>query len=99
MIRVTATLQNGRTVTGPIHGNGGLIGSALSHIVPLPPDLASDYIRDRLSACWHCLERGQRLPVYEPKPGCVAMYPNWSPASDGQAVAVPVRGTEFRLAK
>lgn len=47
----------------------------------------------RLHARWP----RRKLPIFEPRPGCVAMYPASSPESDGERVVVPLAGTRFSI--
>jgi hypothetical protein len=78
---------------GPIQGNGGKLGYACSHLPAKQRDKVS---LDTLLASQHILARkGHQGRLYEPKPGCIAVYPQYCAAGDGPSVAVPLVGTTF----
>lgn len=44
---------------------------------------------DRMRQQCRRARNGRRLGVYEPTPGCVAVYPEYTAASDGPVTIVP----------
>lgn len=65
---------DGRTIIGPVRGFGGMAGPEKMHLA-----------RRRFA-------KGKSFSpaLCEPKPGCVHVYPDWSPASDGEPMVVPL---------
>jgi len=88
------TTRDGSVVDGPVQGNGGLIG-ANTHHLPLSRrvSLAIAEMRKIVGAG----TEGIRLPVFEPKTGCIAMYPAFGINGRGSRVAVPISGATIDL--
>jgi hypothetical protein len=94
-VRFRARLHDGTIVDGPIQGSGGEIGNASLH---LGQTHANKLALERLLAAQRLYrDRGQCF-IYEPEPGHVAMFPQWSLESRGEAVLVPLVGTVFTIA-
>lgn len=85
------TTADGRSVTGPVQGNGGLVGAGCYTNVraPMLARLRNDAKR---------AARGLRLSCYEPAPGCVRVKPDYSAEGDGEPVDVPLAGARIELA-
>ena len=75
--RFTLTLDDGTTVTGPIHGSGGLI--------------AGDRAIDRLARAIAHAAEGRDSGFYEPQPGFCRVYPDYSAVESGTPVDVDMR--------
>lgn len=97
-IHIKATLATGAIHVGTIQGNGGRIGSASLHAGYA---LACKSALETLDLCKRLLEThpDRALPVYEPRSGHVAMYPNDCARSQGIAIAIPLAGTSFAIAE
>lgn len=74
----TLQLADGRVVTGPIHGSGGLIGGGIQNW-------------DRVQRQIARATEGDGLGVYEPKPGHARMYLNYD-RDGGDPIDVDLRG-------
>src|SRR6185503_3454878 len=70
-------LADGRRVTGPVQGCGGTI-SAVGGVQRLTVEVTH-------------ARTGRRLGVYEPSPGHVRVFPNYSAAGNGDPVDVDLR--------
>ena len=92
VVKIRATLKTGEVLTGPVMGCGGMIGGGAMHA---GRDLAA--LRELRVAKLRAAE-GQRLQIFEPAPGCIAIYPDHGPACDGKRVVIPLDGTEFSVA-
>lgn len=51
----------------------------------------------RLLAAERNARSGRPTGLYEPRPGCVAVYPRYSAAGDGEPEIVSLTETEWRL--
>lgn len=80
-VRFEAMVSDGSTVVGTIQGWGGR--------------LERDAMR-RLAIAQRRAAEGRPTLLFEPEPGCVAMYPHETAQSQGESVVVPVVGTTFR---
>ena len=69
--RFRLTLANGRTVTGPVQGAGGVVS-----------DL------ERMKRAIRLAKEGRDTGLYEPRPGHVDVFPEFSAQGDGPRVAV-----------
>lgn len=70
----------GVDVCGPVQGSGGTIASS-------SPELAQERMRAMIDQA-----RDERpIGCYEPRPGCVAVYPDYSYLGHGKAVTVDLR--------
>ena len=69
------TLDNGSTVTGVVQGSGGFIRGPAT----------------RLTRAIRLARQGRDTGLYEPRPGCLAVYPHFSAASDGPMTTVDLR--------
>ena len=93
-VRIKAELATGLTIVGPIMGNGGMVGSgALCH----GAESASRQAMRSLRAAQDRAADGLHLPIFEPKPGHVAIYPDYSAATDGDRIEIPLVGTTFSI--
>ncbi len=93
-VRIKATLATGETITGPIMGNGGMVGSgALCHGAKSAGRQALRSLRVAQSRA----ADGLHLPIFEPSPGHVAIYPDFSAATDGERIEIPLAGTTFSI--
>lgn len=95
-LRFRATLADGRVLEGPVQGYGGKLGTGALHA---GFSAARREALRRLAFAKRMLARGRALPMYEPEPGCVAIYPDYSAESDGEPVVVPVKGTAWHVVK
>ena len=94
VVKIRAELANGEVYVGPIMGNGGMIGSGALHAgYKLAGKQASRMIR----LCQDCVVDGRDLPVFEPRPGHVAIYPDFCAETDGERVYIPIDGTTFSI--
>ena len=92
---VSAMLSDGRVLHGPIQGNGGYLGTGALWISGA---VAMDAAARDLRIAAHRVSGG--LPIrhmFEPEPGCVAMYPDDCPEGRGEVVVIPVAGTRFEV--
>ena len=96
VVRFRAELADGRVVVGSIQGNGGELGNAS---LCQGTRAARAHAIRRMRAIQRCAAEGLSVSIYEPAPGCVAMFPDWSLESRGEVVAVPLLGTRFTLAR
>lgn len=74
--RWTFQIVDGSTVTGPVHGAGGLVGEAGLY---------------RLQVAVRRAKAGLPLALYEPSPGHVRVYPDYSSAGDREPVDIDLR--------
>lgn len=81
---------------GPIRGAGGMLGFAAAHRPA--PERDKDALETLLAVQRVYERKGHQSRLYEPQPGHVAVYPDFSAISDGEPVAVPLKGTRFALA-
>lgn len=95
-MRIRAELKSGKVYVGPIAGNGGMIGSGAAHV---SHKLASKYVLNLLRLSRERAELGTRLPIFEPKPGHVAIYPDYCAETDGERVEIPFDGTILSVEK
>lgn len=93
-VRFRITTAKGLVITGPVHGNGGLLGASCSH---LPFGEREQHALKRLKRQQEFAEEGRELAIYEPEPGCCAMKPEFSAESDGPVVPVPLKGAKIEL--
>jgi hypothetical protein len=95
VVRFRVKLADGRVLVGPIQGRGGEIGNSTAH---LSPRKRADIAQARIDALQRRAERGAAIGsvAFEPEPGCVALYPDWSLESRGEHIAVPLVGSTFR---
>jgi hypothetical protein len=83
-------------VTGPIRGNDGMLGDGCRHLEEI--DLCRGLVRRTLALAKMMALRSEEQPsIFEPSPGHLAVYPNWSHDSDGEFVEVPILGTDFEV--
>jgi hypothetical protein len=82
-IRFRVRLPSGDIVTGPIHGSGGHIGNACSH---LPREERAQAALRQIQAYQRAASRGLTIPVYQPVKGCFKLMPDWTWESDGRIV-------------
>lgn len=94
VVRIRAELETGEVLTGPVMGNGGMVGSGAMHA---GRGLAARQALHTLRIAKLRATEGRRLQIFEPAPGCVAIYPDHGPASDGERVVIPLAGTEFSV--
>ena len=78
--KFTLRLADGRVVTGPIQGAGGVVGTGGAARLRIDISRASE---------------GKRLSIYEPKPGFARVYPNYSALETGEPLDVDLRGAEL----
>lgn len=78
-------LADGTKVTGAVQGAGGKIGGAWSH---LPTGRAAVLARERMEAIFADAARGDPVDAHEPRPGCLAVFPEHGPRGDGPATIV-----------
>ena len=94
-VKFKCTLRSGEVVVGPIMGNGGYLGASCSHLsIERQREAASNIlsvVRVRLN------NDGEQRRIYEPEPGCCAVYPDDCAATQGDPVAVPILGTKFEI--
>ena len=96
VVRIRARLASGRTIVGPIMGHGGMIGSGLLH---RGLEFAAFAALSRLQKLQNwVVGSGCRPPIFEPKPGHVAIYPA-SASDDGGYIAIPIKGTKFSIVR
>lgn len=93
-IWIAAKLSDRRVVKGPVHGNGGKVGDGAAHMGSGKAGVAA--LR-QLSKAQALVGGGSDSWLFEPIPGCVAIYPDYSEAGDGDYVEVPLAGTVFSL--
>lgn len=74
-------LADGREITGPVHGNGGII--------------RGESARARLELQQKRARAGHAITLYEPAPGCVCVYPEYAAAGNGTPVHVDLRTAEI----
>jgi hypothetical protein len=84
-------LADGRVVVGAVQGSGGVIGGR-------SVAEATDGVR-RLRVAIKRAEEGERTGIYEPKPGHACLYPEYSFASQGPRISIPLVGATVMLAK
>lgn len=94
VVRIRAELANGEVYVGPIMGNGGMIGSGALHA---GQEIAGAQAMSVLRICRRRAVDGRDLPVFEPKQGHVAIYPDFCAATDGERVYIPIDGTTFSI--
>lgn len=78
-------LPGGVKVLGPVQGAGGKIGSGWSH---LGSARSSALARERMEGIFASAARGDPIDAHEPRPGCVAVFPEHGPRGDGPATIV-----------
>ena len=93
-IRIVAKLSDRRESKGPIQGNGGKIGDGAAH---MGRDKAGIAALRQLTKAQALAGSGSDSGLFEPVPGCVAIYPDYSAKGDGDYVEVPLDGTVFSL--
>lgn len=81
-------------VTGPIQGNGGKLGDGCSH---LPIERRRASVRKALAIAKMQVLQCRETNLFEPSPGFLAVYPDYSAEGDGQYVEVPILGTDFEV--
>lgn len=91
-IFLRAVLADGREFEGPIQGNGGKLGDGTAY---MGQELATGAAIDQIRKVQRLHADGRPTGIYEPQPGHVAMYPDWSGWGDGQPVIIPLAGTAF----
>jgi hypothetical protein len=79
--RIRATLADGRVLTGPVGGQGGMVGAGAAG-----RESAVRSLRRVLDTAWWLYPQGS-----------IRIYPDYCAASDGEPVDVPVKGTEFEV--
>lgn len=94
VVRIRAELETGEVLTGPVMGNGGWIGNGAMHAGQARADRQA--LRALHIAKLRAAE-GRRLQIFEPSEGCIAIYPDHGPVSDGERVIIPLAGTEFSI--
>ncbi len=95
IVRIRAELSTGEIFTGPIMGSGGgMLGSGVIHN---GYDFAGKLALDVLRLANRCAEIRASLPVFEPRRGHVAIYPDFCAESDGGRIEIPVAGTAFTV--
>lgn len=77
--RITPRAVGSPTVTGRVHGNGGMLSG-------------EDGLRKL-----HFFATTGRFGGYQPSPGHVRVYPQWSAAGDGLGVDVPIARATIQL--
>ena len=77
-------------------GSGGKIGYGFSH---LEPEVRDAWSLKRLRKAIDWAERGDPTGLYEPKPGHVAVYPDYCAKTDGRKVVVKLAGAKIKLSK
>lgn len=92
VVRIKATLADGRSFEGPIQGSGGKLGSGALHAGYVH---AVNEAMKRLAGATRLAARGRSTGIFEPESGCVAIYPEFSAESDGERVIVPLKDTVF----
>lgn len=90
------TTARGATHYGPIHGSGGVIGAGATHLTAKEQQR---YALERLRRQVKLANAREPLHVFEPRPGCVALYPKYGAAEDGPQVIVSLRGARVHLAR
>lgn len=95
VVRIRAELETGETLVGPIMGNGGMVGSGA---LCSGRELANAQALNALRIAKDRAAENDHLPIFEPTPGCVALYPDYCGESDGERVNVPLAGTQFSIA-
>ena len=93
-IRIRAELSDGQVLVGPIMGNGGMLGSGALYC---GIDAAERQALRALGLNRLRVSTGKPLSIFEPSPGHVMIYPDYSPASDGKGVPILLRGTKFEI--
>lgn len=93
-VKIRAELADGKVHVGPIMGNGGMIGSSTLHVGRELAERQALYV---LRLCQDRVADGRGLPVFEPKPGHVAIYPHFSASTDGERIYIPLAGTTFTI--
>lgn len=94
-VKIRAELADGKVHVGPIMGNGGMMGSGALHV---GRERAEAQALRVLRLCQDRVADGRELPVFEPKPGHVAIYPDFCAATDGKRIYIPLAGTSFTIA-
>jgi len=96
-IKFKAVLPDDTELIGPIRGNAGMVGDGIVRVLgesearwlaTLRIDIAKDRVKD-----------SRPTELYEPEPGCVAIYPDYSEEGDGDPVVIPLIGTKFSIAE
>lgn len=87
------TTADGRTVTGPVQGTGGLVGAAFAD----GPRAAAAPMLARLRGDVRRAAKGLRLSCYEPKPGHVRVKPDYCAESDGTPIDVSLVGARIEV--
>lgn len=93
-IFLRATLPDGRTFEGPIQGNGGKLGDGTAY---MGDELATGAAIDQIRKVQRLHADGRPTGIYEPQPGHVAIYPDWSGFGDGVPVCIPLESTTFEV--
>lgn len=93
-VKFRATLPDGSVVVGPIRGNGGQIGDASMH---LGIETAREHAAEIMARVVRLRSLGRCTFVYEPEPGHVAIFREFSAKSDGPPVHVPILWTKFEV--
>lgn len=93
-VKIRAELADGKVHVGPIMGNGGMIGSGALHA---GRDRAEKQAMRVLRLCQDRAVDGRTLPVFEPRAGHVAIYPDFCAETDGPRLNVPLVGTTFTI--
>ena len=96
IVRFRVTMPNGRIIVGPIHGSGGMSGSGALHA---GLSFAQKHALAAIRQAQRLARRGRRTHVYEPEPGCVAVYPDYCAAKNGHAAPVPLLESTFAVAE
>jgi len=92
-IKFKCVLEDGRIITGPIMGNGGMLGDAYAHLSASRQRAAAE---DVLRAVIRRLKTTDvQHRIYEPVPNCCAVYLDYSAESDGDPVAANLLTTKF----
>mgnify|MGYP006954413309 CR=1 FL=1 len=87
--------HDGDIYTGPIQGGSGKLGNSALYLgLAAARDIALRGLAKQVGRA----KDNRELSIYEPKPGHVAIYPDYSDESDGKPVAVSLLDDYFELA-
>jgi len=95
VIRFKAELRDGSVVVGPIRGNAGMVGDGIVRV--LGESEARWLATLRIDIAKNRVKESRPTGLYEPEPGCVAIYPDYSATGDGDPVVIPLIGTKFSI--
>lgn len=84
MDRYRFELPNGRVIVGAVQGNGGVLRQGTNGLA-------------RLLLAKQRVQQGREIALYEPEPGCVLVFPDYSAEGNGREELVPLKDAKISL--